>query len=99
MTMSPSSVCTRTRTLSCSSAVTAKAVAVATATATSKERHTIRVIGGSEAIRGGKLELSPREHVAAARVLSEAWVANQVDVPISDQILVVEHVEQISAHL
>ena len=53
----------------------------------------------SESIRQGELELTAGQDVAAAGVLAEPRVADQVDVAAGEQVLVVEHVEHVGPEL
>src|SRR4029077_14267683 len=99
MTMSPSSVLTRTRTAF--DWVDTSAVAVTTALSIrATTTFTVSLVFRSlEAIGHCELELTARQHVRSARVLPEPRVAHQVDIAAREQVLVVEHVEHVGTDL
>src|SRR5688572_10122369 len=92
-TMSPSSVCTRARGLDCARSDDGSHMAAII------NRIRDCLVTTSEPVRQRELELAARQDVAAARVLTKTRVANQVDVAAGEQVLVVEHVEDVSAEL
>src|SRR3954463_2531022 len=95
--MSPSSVCTRTRTGLCAAGVcSARTTIAAAAIAVTIERARRIATGMLEAIDGAELELPAR--IRTARRLAEIGVAEDADVAVGGEVLVVEQVEHIGAH-